>query len=135
LGFFIEVAEREFIDWPVPVMLSVILILAPVLETIFLQAIPISIAKLCRAGLKLQIAVSVLIFASLHFSEGISVGIGAGLIGGFYLAFAYAHWAQKSIWKALWVTTLAHMIRNAFPAVLLVVAHFFELLPGKSPVM
>ena len=127
LEIFIDVPSRDFINWPIPVMLAVVLILAPILETLLLQALPITIAKLCRAGLKIQILVSVIIFGLLHFAEGAAVGIGAGLVGGFYLAFTYAHWAQKSLWKALWVTTAAHIIRNAFPAVVLVFAHVFEI--------
>lgn len=113
LTVFIKVEERQFMEWSVPVLLAVVLVVAPVLETLLLQAAPISIARLLKAGIKIQVLSSVTIFALLHFPEGIAVGIGAGLIGGFYLAFAYAHWAQKSTWKAMWITTVAHMLRNA----------------------
>jgi hypothetical protein len=125
LSFFIDVPEREFVHWPIHVVILVVLILAPVLETVFLQAIPVTVAKFFKAGMKIQILVSLLIFSLLHFSEGLAVGVGAGLIGGFYLAFTYAHWAQKSVWKALWVTAVAHVIRNTLPTIVLVLLYAF----------
>jgi len=95
---------------------------APIFETLLLQALPIAIARLAKAGFWLQVLVSTVPFAGLHFLEGFSVGLGAGVVGGFYFAFTYAHWRQRSRWTALWTTALCHAIHNAMAV--------FMMLPG-----
>ena len=121
LGFFVKEPPREMMDWPVMKLVVVTILFAPVIETLLLQAIPISLARVFKAGIKIQIAISTVIFAALHFPEGIGVGIGAGVIGGLYFAYAYAHWAKKSFWTAMWVTIVAHLIRNAVAISILIV--------------
>ena len=39
--------------------------------------------------------------------------VAAGIIGGFYFSFAYAHWRKQSRWQAFWVTAGAHAIHNS----------------------
>jgi hypothetical protein len=114
-------SERGFTNEPLGKMLLLILVLAPVLETLLFQTLPIGVARLFKAGFKMQVLVSTIPFAAAHMLEGVTVGICAGLIGGFYLAFTYAHWIEKSAWKALWITTLSHFIRNSFCAVVLII--------------
>ena len=89
-----------------------VIILSPLLETLFLQVIPVNIAK--RIGLNRlgQIIFSTIPFAALHFSRSIGAGIGAGIIGGFYSSFTYVHWDQKSTKTAFWVTALSHCLYN-----------------------
>jgi hypothetical protein len=69
-----------------------------------------------------------LLFALPHFAEGPSVGISTGMVGGFYLALTYAHWAERSHWTACWVTAVSHLLRNAFVCSVLV-------LSGEVPIV
>lgn len=117
--------EREFLSWPVPTMLAFILVIAPVFETLLLQALPVAIARWLNAGFKVQILASLIPFTLLHLPEGIPAGICAGLVGGFYLAFTYVHWREKSLWTALWTTTVSHLIRNSFSAAVIILGLAF----------
>ncbi len=92
--------------------LWLVIIVGPVVETVALQVAPVFLAR--RLGLSFfgQILFSVIPFALLHFTRSIGTGIGAGIIGGFYSAFTYVHWRQKSLWKAYWVTALSHGLHN-----------------------
>ncbi len=88
-------------------------LIAPVVETLIFQGLVIFLLRLCRSSRALQIAISVALFAAAHFwSNGPANGIAAGLIGGFYFAFTYAHWAERSHWTALWITALSHALLN-----------------------
>lgn len=97
------------------------LVFAPIFETLLLQALPIMIARKCRAGLGMQVLVSGVPFAALHFFD-LWVGIVAGIPGGLYLGVAYAHWRRKSLWTALWITTVSHGLRNVLPAIAMIAA-------------
>jgi len=123
LSLAIDVPEREMVEWPLGFALIVILVMAPVFETLVFQVVPITVARILRRRFKTQVLISVIPFAALHFLEGIPVGVGAGLIGGFYLAFTYVHWVQRSFWTALWTTTVSHAIRNSLPALALILYH------------
>jgi len=107
--------EREFLKWPAASVIIIVLLLAPVFETLLFQAIPIALARRLQAGFRVQVLFSVIPFTLAHLPEGLAVGIGAGFLGGFYLAFTYAHWVEKSVWTALWTTMAAHAIRNTLP--------------------
>lgn len=111
--------HRESIDWSAAEIFMAIVILAPVFETLLFQALPIFAARKFNAPFSWQIIISMAIFASLHFLEGIGAGIAAGMVGGFYFAFTYAHWRQKSRWTAFWVTAVAHAFNNAVAFALL----------------
>lgn len=121
MSCLVDLEERQFLDWPILSTLFVILIVAPIFETLLLQALPITLCRLFRRSFRAQILASLIPFTLLHMLEGIGAGIGAGLIGGFYLAFTYAHWAERSLWTALWTTTVSHFLRNLVPGVVLVV--------------
>lgn len=121
ISCLVDLEERQFLDWPIPVILFVMLIMAPIFETLLLQALPITLCRLFRRSFRTQILVSLIPFTVLHMLEGIGAGVGAGLIGGFYLAFTYAHWAEKSYWTALWTTVVSHFLRNLVVAVVLVI--------------
>lgn len=104
--------EREFLDWGIGMMFLVMVVIAPVVETLLLQALPIFVARKFNASFRLQIVVSTVVFAACHLPEGIVTAIAAGLIGGFYFAFTYAHWREKSRWASFWVTAVSHSIHN-----------------------
>lgn len=104
-----------------PVLFVVIVVVAPLLETLLFQALPVFIARKCRTTLKTQIIVATIVFAVMHLAEGIAAFVAAGIIGGAYFGFAYAFWRQSSRSKAFWVTAGGHSIHNAIAFVLLLV--------------
>ena len=114
--------HREVPDWSAAKIFLIIVVLAPVFETLLLQALPIFIARKLKAPFAVQVLASMVLFAAPHFLDGISAGICAGIIGGFYFAFTFAHWREKSRWSAFWVTALAHAMHNAIAFVMLVLA-------------
>lgn len=89
-----------------------VIILSPLLETLFLQFIPVNIAKKIGLNRLGQIIFSTIPFSILHFSRSVGAGIGAGIIGGFYSSFTFVHWDQKSTKTAFWVTALSHCLYN-----------------------
>ena len=114
--------HRKFPDWSAAEIFLIIVVLAPVYETLLLQALPIFIARKFKAPFAVQVISSMVLFASIHFFDGIAAGICAGIIGGFYFAFTFAHWRDKSRWTAFWVTALAHSINNAAAFIMLVLS-------------
>jgi hypothetical protein len=92
--------------------LWLVIVFGPLIETIFLQMIPVFFGRII--GLKFigLMVCSILPFATLHFTRSLGAGIGAGLIGGFYSAFTYVHWREKSLWTAFWTTTFSHCLFN-----------------------
>jgi len=87
---------RTVFDLPFLGVVLAVLVIAPVGETVVFQLIPILIGRLLRARFAIQVAVSAVLLGLAHLAEGPLVGICAGIIGGPYLAFTYAHWAEKS---------------------------------------
>ena len=105
LAAVLDEPAREFLKLPVGAIFLLLIVVAPPLETVLLQALPIAVVRLCRGTVRTQILVSTVLFAALHFPEGIATGIAAGVVGGLYYGFAYAHWRNRSRWIALLVTT------------------------------
>lgn len=114
LAFVMDESPRIVIDFPLWFIVPLAVLVAPIFETLFLQTMPIGIIRLFRGSFVLQIIISTLAFALAHIPEGFTTAISAGLVGGFYFAFTYAHWRRKSIWTAYWVTALGHGLRNGF---------------------
>ena len=81
-------------------------------ETLVFQAIPIALLRLAGASFGTQVVVSMILFALGHFVESTQHGISAGIRGGFYFAFVYAHWRRVSFWRAFWMTSLVHGLNN-----------------------
>ena len=106
-------APYREMDYDPAVILISGLFAAPILETLLLQALPVWIARRRNARFSTQMICSIVPWTILHALEGIQTGIAAGLIGGFYFAFTYVHWREKSRWTAYWVTALSHFIHNA----------------------
>jgi hypothetical protein len=95
-------------------------LIAPALETLLPQDIPISIARISRVTFWRQVVTSTIIVAIPHFFADVGTGLGAGLVGGFYSAFTYAHWRNRSRWTAFWTTTASHALHNAIVLAILV---------------
>ena len=113
--------ERTLLDISMPVAFWMLLVVAPLLETLIFQAFPIFIVRVLKGSIRLQILISALLFAAAHFPQGIAIGVSAGVIGGLYFAFAYAHWRTKSRRQAFGITTCCHAIHNGIAFILLVV--------------
>jgi hypothetical protein len=107
-----KVEERAVLKKPAVELLIFAALLVPPVETVIFQALPIAIARRLKAGFAGELAAATALFAAAHFYESFAVGVVAGLVGGFYLAFSYAHWIRQSAWTAFWVTTVHHAIRN-----------------------
>ena len=101
------------LDFPFLTIVFLVVIVAPVIETLIFQAFPVWIARLCKARFSVQVAASVIPFFLVHAVEGIATGIAAGLIGGYYFAFTYVHWREQRRWTAYWTTAVSHAIHNA----------------------
>jgi hypothetical protein len=121
--------DRGLDDWGIGVFFLVAVLIAPVVETMLAQALPIFVVRKFGGSFRVQIIISAVLFAACHFPEGVVAGISAGVIGGFYFGFTYAHWREKSRWASFWVTATSHAIHNgivvgllAASAVALVVA-------------
>jgi hypothetical protein len=125
LNFLFDFPEID-LELTASEFLFICVLIGPIVETFIFQALPIFVARICRAGFATQIIVSMGLFAMPHFSEGFDVGIGAGIIGGFYSAFTYAHWRQKSRWTALWTTTVSHSLHNGLAFAILIIAGEFK---------
>lgn len=111
------VADREIeVDFETFAVLAILV--APWLETLLLQMLPVGLARLCGAGRSVQLILSMVVFAALHFIEGVGTGLAAGIVLGFYLAFTYTHWRRHSRTRAFWMTTAQHMIHNTVAVML-----------------
>lgn len=117
--------SRREMDIQFWTLLLAAVLIAPPVETLIFQAFPVWIARLFRARFSMQMLASVVPFALIHGLEGIQAFTAAGLIGGFYLAFTYVHWRERSRWKAFWITTIAHALGNGI--VILLALAFGEI--------
>jgi hypothetical protein len=120
--YFVTEPARSFGSSSKGQLIFYMVVLAPIVETFFFQAIPIGIARQFRTRLRTQILVSIVPFMLGHLVEGVGTGIAAGLIGGFYLAFTYATWVEKTtVGKAMLITVFCHALGNAIivPIILL----------------
>jgi hypothetical protein len=88
------------------------LVVGPVVETLF-QVVPVGIARMRKAPFASQVFWATLAFTVAHAMDGVAASaVIAGLVGGFYLAFTYAYWRERSRWTALWTTALSHAMAN-----------------------
>ena len=100
------------LDLPVLEASVLLLVFAPLVETLIFQAFPIFIVRVLKGSIRAQILISTLLFSAVHFPQGIASGVAAGVICGLYLAFAYAHWRTRSRWQSFWITAVCHAIHN-----------------------
>jgi hypothetical protein len=117
LMWAIGAPERD-LDMQAGELVFFVVVLAPPLETLLFQALPVFVARKCRARLRVQIIASWVPFALAHGLEDLATGLAAGMVGGFYLAFTYAHWRQQSRWTAFWTTWAVHTLNNVIAVML-----------------
>jgi hypothetical protein len=96
-------------------------LVAPWLETLLFQSLPIGLCRLLGLSTSTQAIASVVPFCLAHLPLGVAPGIAAGLVGGFYFAFTYLWWRRRDWWTAFWVTSVSHAIRNGIASFLLLV--------------
>lgn len=107
-------------------LVVVVCLIAPIIETVLLQTLPVAIMRGCGQRFWIQVFASAGPFAALHFPASFSSGIGAGLAGGFYFAFTYVHWREKSLSHAFWITAASHATRNFCAVTVLLVGRHLE---------
>lgn len=94
-------------------VLTSALLIAPIIETIICQMIPVAIVRKFHGKKWLQVLLATAVFAILHFHiVGFTSGMSAGLIGGFYFSFTYVRWRERSLRAAYWSTVFVHFIYN-----------------------
>jgi len=113
--------ERAITNLDIGAAFVILVLVAPVLETLLLQGLPVYVARKCRATAKTRIIAATAVFSALHFPEGFAAGMSAGLVGGFYFAFTYVHWRRTGRWVAYWTTMVSHAIHNGIAFVLLAI--------------
>jgi hypothetical protein len=127
-----ELEGRPFLEKLSPVQLILVAcVWAPLVETALLQTLPVMISRALQARFWIQVLGSVVPFAALHFREGFGVGVIAGSIGGFYLAFTYARWREESLKSAFFMTAGLHALRNGIAVSVLLVGK--TLFPAEPP--
>ena len=85
---------------------------APLLETLLFQTFIVALCRKWKLSFRWSMLVTGIPFALVHFLVSVGVGLGAGLVGGFYFAFTYLHWRDRSLRSAYWITTASHAIHN-----------------------
>ena len=98
----------------------ILVIFAPVFETLIMQALPLFIARKANASFKLQVLIGTIVFSAFHIMEGAGAFISAGIVCGFYFSFAYTFWQRKNHWQAFWITACSHAIHNAIAFILII---------------
>ena len=103
--------QKVHIPDPLIVMVSAV-VLAPILETLLLQTLPIEVGRRRRWPFAFQFLAGSAPFAALHFLGGPAVGLAAGVVGGFFFCYTYMECRKRSWWTATWVTAVTHCLHN-----------------------
>lgn len=100
-------ADMPLIDvpwyWPV--------LIAPIVETLVFQWLPIGVASRLTSRTAVALWVSTILFSVAHYDEGILTMIIAAPAG-IVLAWAFVVQRDKGVWPALSATALVHMWVN-----------------------
>jgi glycopeptide antibiotics resistance protein len=104
--------RKDLIAMPLIGLLVLVLLVGPLWETIVFQCLSLELTKALRVRRTLRVIFSVIPFAILHRYAGIPTVISAGIIGGFYFAFAYERWRAESLIVAVGMTFLLHSSYN-----------------------
>ena len=100
---------------------------APIVETLLYQFLPIVLLRICRARGWVQMAISTALFTWAHTGIGPDIAISAGLVGGFYFAFTFAHWrTARGLVMAPALTAGSHALHNFILFVLLFFSGGFD---------
>jgi membrane protease YdiL (CAAX protease family) len=92
-------------------LIVVTLLVSPLVETILGQWIPISLLKILRAPVWLQLVGSALLFALGHFQAGM-VAVVITFPVGVLFSWSYVRYLKYSLWAGLGVPTAIHFLHN-----------------------
>ena len=113
LTFLLQETYKSKIVITNPLLVIIgIIVLAPILETLFFQTLMIELTKRVKKSYFIQFCAGMIPFAIVHFFHGIIIGIAAGVVGGFFFTYTYLEWRKESRWKATGVTALTHCLHN-----------------------
>ena len=112
---------KAVITDPLLIVVSVVF-LAPTLETLLFQTVPIEVSRLLNRSLVFQFFAGVIPFAGVHFLSGLVYGIAGGVVGGVFFCHTYLECRSTSWWKSTWVTILTHGLHNLIVLPVLFVA-------------
>ncbi len=129
-GLFIDLGERTALNrlsaWQLIVAACLV---APIVETVLLQTLPVALMRAWGQRFWIQVIASAGLFAAPHFGESLGTGLGTGLAGGFYFAFTYVHWREKSLSHAFWMTATSHAARNTLAVVVMLLFKYLKTAP------
>ena len=115
-------STKIIITDPLMMIVSVVF-LAPILETLLFQTVPIEFFRLLNRPLIVQFLAGMMPFAGVHFLGGVVAGIAAGVVGGIFFCYTYLECRSTSWWRSTWVTAVTHGLHNVIVLpVLLVMA-------------
>jgi len=115
-------SRKTIIKDPLIAVVSIVF-LAPILETLLFQTLPIELSRLFNRPLIFQFFAGMIPFAGVHFLGGVVSGVAAGVVGGIFFCYTYLECRSTSWWKSTWVTTVTHGLHNVIVLpVLLVMA-------------
>lgn len=97
-----------------------IVLIAPIVETLLLQAAPIETCRGLRRSKWVQFLSGWLPFAALHFPLGVAAGV-AGFVGGAFFTHTYLECRSRSWWSSVGTTVTTHSLHNlvVFPLLLI----------------
>lgn len=94
-------------------------ILAPLLETLLLQQIPIVLTRRFGMSTSVQLLMGTVPFAASHLGSGASTAVAAGVMGGVVYSVAYLTFIDRSKVQAFFITAAVHSLHNLVACVLI----------------
>jgi hypothetical protein len=101
-------------------LVIILVLVAPLLETVVFQALPCGLVRLTSGGFFLQLVAAWVPFALVHLPSGLSTFISAGLVRGYYLAQSYVRLRRRSLLIAFGLTVASHALLNLFAVIVLI---------------
>jgi len=104
-------------------------ILAPIIETLIGQWLPIQVASLFFHRPAILICISAFFFSFLHVSDDLAglVGFFAVLPGAVLLAWSFIIKRKESFWHAYWITTAIHGLHNLIALCIYLITKHYNL--------
>lgn len=109
----------ELLTRGIPTLVFITVVLAPLFETLFLQQLPMTLAKRFGMSGGMQFVLGSVPFAILHFDMGLVSGVSAGVVGGVILSLAYLTFLPQSKSKAFVITAAVHALHNLASALMI----------------
>jgi uncharacterized protein len=112
LFFFPKYSKSPFQDIPILILIINAIIVAPFIETLVFQVIPVSITIKNKKSVVIQLLSSMCPFSIVHLVQYGLIGLVSGVIGGYYLSLSYIIWRKRNNKYAFLLTTLTHSLYN-----------------------